>query len=82
MMRLDLKENNLVNEVVADWGFKILKMLDKDSLGDIFCYMAMEETLIFVSEDRNILTFVILLYVVALSLPFGYPHPSISVVFN
>lgn len=57
-------------------------MLDKDSLLDIFCYILMEETVIFVAEDRNILTFVILLYVVVFSLPFGYPHPSISVVFN
>lgn len=40
-MRLDLKENNLINEVVSDWGFKILKMLDKDCLVDIFCYMMM-----------------------------------------
>ena len=48
-MKLDLKENNLINEVIADWGFKILKMLDKESLLDIFCYIVMEETVIFVA---------------------------------
>ncbi len=81
-IKLDLKETNLINELVGDWGFKILKIMDKESLLDIFCYIMMEESVCFVSEDNNILTFIILLFVVVLTLPFGYPHPCVSVVFN
>jgi len=29
MMRLELREDNLVDEVLADWAFKILKIIDK-----------------------------------------------------
>lgn len=81
-MRLDLTESNLINEMVGDWGFKILKLLDKDSLLDVFCYIMLEESVCFIAEDKSLLTFIILLYIVMFSLPFGYPHPCISIVFN
>lgn len=38
-MRLDLTESNLIYEIVGDWGFKILKLMDKDTVLDIFCYI-------------------------------------------
>lgn len=69
-------------ELIGDWGFKILKILDKDALLDIFCYTMMEESICFLCEDKNVLTFTILFYVVMFTLPFGYPHPCVSVVFN
>lgn len=28
-MKLDLKENNLINEMVSEWAFKIFKLMDK-----------------------------------------------------
>lgn len=68
--------------MVGDWGFKILKLLDKDTLLDIFCYIMLEESVCFIAEDKGLLTFIILLYIVMFSLPFGYPHPCISIVFN
>lgn len=38
-MKLDLSESNLINEMIGDWGFKILKQMDKDTLLDVFCYI-------------------------------------------
>ena len=72
----------MVNEILSDWAFKILKLVDKESLLDIFCYLMMEESICFLAEDRTVLTFIILLYIVVFTLPFGYPHPCVSIVFN
>lgn len=81
-MKLDLSESNLINQMIGDWGFKILKQMDKDTLLDVFCYIMLQQSVCFICQDKSVLTFIILLYIVVFSLPFGYPHPCISIVFN
>ena len=60
----------------------MLRLLDKDTLYDIYCLVMQEESVVFCCENSYILTFMIYLFVGLLIHPFSYPHTIISSVFD
>jgi len=59
-----------------------MKMMDRDTLYEIYCMIMLEESVSFVCENQRTLTFMILLFASMMTKPFVYPYPVVSVLFT
>lgn len=56
--------------------------MDKEVFYEIYCMIMLEESVTFVCENRQLLTFMILMFASMLTKPFVYPYPVVSILFT
>ena len=80
--QMKLDQTKVREELSRDWAYRMLRLLDRETLYDIYCLVMQEESVVFFCENSYILTFMIYLFVGLLIHPFSYPHTIISSVFD
>lgn len=81
-LELDLGKDRINKELYWEWASKVLKIIDKEVLYEIYSMVMLEESVMFVCENQKLLTFIVLLFASMLTKPFSYPYPVVSILFS
>ncbi len=81
-LQIELSEEKMEKELYWNWAVRVISLMEREVLYEIYCMVMLEESVMFVCEDEKLLSFIVLLFASMLTKPFSYPYPVVSILFS